>query len=405
MLADADLWYKPHMLRSARERVRMTHLDVARASEQRSETPGCSRINATDLAEWEVGEGEPSLADMDTLADIYQCSVSYFFLDEEPNDDGGVRFRRVVGDEQDPLSSDTLITLERFRRRVEWTSSLLTDLGLVWNVYLEPAGVSPNLDEIAQRERRRLNFGPTVHESWRTPADAFAWWRRRIESLGVFVFEMRLNPKDVRGAAVWPDGGPPFILVNKDNEEANTGRLFTLLHEYAHLLFSQPGYLCNLSSTESERDLERRANAVAVRMLVERGEFLEVLTQLGLNHYSERWFDSTLKRIQSRLFVSRDVVAILLEQQRLAPKGFYRARRAVWDTIPFCRSWGRGGRRPSKAEQLLLDYGSSTARLVLHPAVREVVPHVVLCEMFDTKVERLDLVLTQLRSGVGPTQL
>jgi len=70
------------------------------------------------------------------------------------------------------------------------------------------------------------------------PEVAFDDLRSAIESSGVFVFLSSLNVDEVRGLSKWEKGGPPAILVNLADSTA--ARLFTLMHEYAHLVTSHP---------------------------------------------------------------------------------------------------------------------------------------------------------------------
>jgi Zn-dependent peptidase ImmA (M78 family) len=195
--------------------------------------------------------------------------------------------------------------------------------------------------------------------------EAFRWWRRTIEAQGVFCLEMRLDPNDVRGAALWCEGYP-FILVNHQDIEAAAGRIFTLLHEFAHLIVTKEGVACDFQGVHGGsggQNPEPFANRFAARILLTPDELRRRLESIGEARYREQWPDALLERIRKPFAASRDVVAILLQDIGLAPRGLYNEKREQWKSK---RSWGRGGHRPPLQEQKLQEFGYSLAGVLAH---------------------------------------
>jgi len=91
-------WINPDALRGMRERRRLSLEEVA-ARSKALVSQHYEPISAEDLRRWEEGEAEPDLAHLETLSEIYNCPVGYFFLDELPEEhDGGVEFIRAGDD-------------------------------------------------------------------------------------------------------------------------------------------------------------------------------------------------------------------------------------------------------------------------------------------------------------------
>ena len=92
---------------------------------------------------------------------------------------------------------------------------------------------------IAGEERRRLGVSAAAQLSWQGAREAFFRWRELIESQGVFVYQLNLAEDDSRGFSVWDDRQVPVIVI--DGHEGSYGaKIFTLLHEYAHILLRDP---------------------------------------------------------------------------------------------------------------------------------------------------------------------
>jgi Zn-dependent peptidase ImmA (M78 family) len=272
--------------------------------------------------------------------------------------------------------------------------------GIDWEIGILP-GKSP-LDAVGQAREagERLGFHPALRRTWATPDEAFLWWRRRIEDQGVFCFQMKLEPGDVRGCALWLDSHYPFILVNHHGAEAATGRTFTLLHEYAHLLTATGGLVCDFRGASEADNPEGFANQFAARMLITHDELRHQLDDLGQRSYRDAWPDDVLDQIRAPFFVSRDVVAITLEQLNLAPKGLYQVKRAQWEAR---RPWGRGGpnrKAMTKKERKLRELGFSLSRVLSRPDMASAIPLTDLCSVLDMKVEKVHDFLSWVRTAM-----
>jgi len=392
-------WINPAVLRWARERLGLTPQAVeerARHLQRSYYTP----VTAEQVARWERGTEEPDLEHLETLSEIYLCPVGWFFLDRPPKEQMALSFR---GLKQSPenLSPETRQALEHFRNLAQWTVDFIKRFEQTWEVRIRPEEVSPDstrAEAYAEAYKRRLGWTEEVQDDLSGDARrAFIWWRRALESLGIFCFELRLNPKEVRGASLWLESYP-FILVNRSNAEADTGRLFTLLHEFAHLISAKEGFVCDHHADEQDRNPEPFANQFAAYILLPRDVLRRRLEELDLTAPCERWSDARLDEIRRPFPVSRDVVAIRLEEMGLAPKGFYEEKRQRWQSR---RPWGRGGKRPKLVEQRLEQMGSAFARLLVRASSHPAFPWTDVSDVLSMKVKRVEEFIRLAEETVG----
>ncbi len=394
-----EQWTNPKVLRWARERLNLTVEQVVEES-KRLARRHFAPISEQELQTWEAGSAEPELAHLETLAEIYACPVGWFFLQSPPAEKLPVSFRGLTKP-QEQLESLSQRTLRRFMELTQWTVEILRTSEQPWQVAIRPAEVEPKLTQVEQlvAEYRR-RFGWTDKQRQRfagDPKEAFQWWRRTIESQGVFCFQMPLNPQEARGAALWREGYP-FILVNHQDLEAAPGRIFTLLHEFAHLISATDGIVCDFhGSAPLSHNPEPFANRFAARMLVSPEELRHHLRSLGYARYQDDWSDPQLDKLRGPFLVSRDVIAIMLQELELAPPEFYERKRQQWES----RKWrGRGGKRPRLNEQKLHELGYSLSKLLTRAAHRPSFSWSDTASVLGMKVEKAEAFLKWAKEHV-----
>ena len=391
-----EQWTNPDVLRWARERLNLTPRQVAEES-KRLARRHFAVVSDEELENWEAGRAEPELAQLETLAEIYACPVGWFFLDSRPVEHLPVSFRGL-SKPREHLSSLSQRSLRRFMELAQWTVETLRKTGQPWHVGIRPAQVSPrldNADSLAAEYRRR--FGRAAGQRRQVagkPGEAFKWWRQAIESQGVFCFEMPLDPRECRGAALWLEGYP-FILVNHRDVEAAAGRIFTLLHEFAHLISARDGVVCDFHGTHHDHNPEPFANRFAARVLVTPDELRQRLRELNEDRHRADWPDSLLDKLRKPYCASRDVVAILLQELRLAPPDFYNRKRQEWEEKweERQKAWGRGGKRPPVNKQKLQEIGYSLARVLARSATQPAFSWVDASSVLGMKVEKTEAFL------------
>jgi len=103
--------------------------------------------------------------------------------------------------------------------------------------------------------------------------DVYSYWKSKIEKDGVLVYESQYIPDEsgVIGAAIFYETCP--VILIKRGGDFNSRKLFTLLHEYAHLLMGRSaindvGAQTVDQPVSYEGQIEARCNRLAADILV-----------------------------------------------------------------------------------------------------------------------------------------
>jgi Zn-dependent peptidase ImmA (M78 family) len=105
--------------------------------------------------------------------------------------------------------------------------------------------------------------------------EVYSYWKSKIESDGVLVYESQYIPDEtgVLGVAIFESDYPIILLKRGGN--SNQRKLFTLLHEYAHLLLEESAINDASSQAVSQpssevAELESKCNRIAAEILIPR---------------------------------------------------------------------------------------------------------------------------------------
>ena len=227
------------------------------------------------LDEWERGEVDPTLKQLEDFAHATYTPLGYLFLDEPPEDKLPIRdFRTVMGRAPRRPSPNLLDTVHQMQRRQDWMRDFLELHDAERLDYIGSATLDTPVMELATRIRKELGF----HEQWAaahsTWEDALRAMKLAIEEIRVLVFingivdnntHRPLDPEEFRGF-VLTDRIAPLIFVN--GNDAKGAQMFTLAHELAHLWLGETGVFALPNLQPSENRIEEYCNKVAAEFLV-----------------------------------------------------------------------------------------------------------------------------------------
>ena len=154
------------------------------------------------------------------------------------------------------------------------------------------------------------------------------------------------------------------ICIN-DKEPTEGAKIFTLFHEYAHLLLRQTG----ISDENNENSVERFCNDFAASFLIPRSALAGMVSDVETPY---EFSDSDVKRLATRFRVSNRAIALRLEKTGLAPKGFYARRTAPWD-LPTEKVQQTGDTQPSYVTLRIKRIGRLHANTVLQAFKRRAI--------------------------------
>ena len=252
----------PELLRWARERAGLAQRDLAARFKK--------------LPEWEDGETQPTLKQVEAFARAVHVPVGYLFLAEPPEESVPIPdFRTIVDHHVTRPSPNLLDTIYICQERQSWYRDFARvaqqpELGCVGSATVETPPES-----VAARIRKTLGFDLAARRECPTWTEALRLFIRQADDAGVLVMvsgvvmsntHRRLDPAEFRGFAL-SDPLAPLIFVNGADTKA--AQMFTLAHELAHLWLGDSA-LSNMGAapTPGLRSEEVWCNAVAAELLV-----------------------------------------------------------------------------------------------------------------------------------------
>jgi Zn-dependent peptidase ImmA (M78 family) len=271
----ARVHIKPELFRWAIERSRISELSLVKRFPK--------------LPEWETGELQPTLKQVEDFAIRTHTPIGYFFLPEPPNEPLPIHdFRTISGNAASP-SANLLDTIYSMQRRQAWLSEDRRDAGHHPLDFVGSALLRDEPEAIGREMRRALNLAAGWASEAASWTDAVSLLRESIEELGVIVVvngvvenntTRRLNVQEFRGFAL-ADVHAPLIFVN--GADSKSAQMFTLAHELAHLWLGVVGQ--GLSGFEGifpgGNDVERFCDVAAAEFLVPGSELKALWSKAG----------------------------------------------------------------------------------------------------------------------------
>lgn len=259
---------------------------------------------------WETGARQPTFNQIKNLARAYKRPSAAFFLAEPFEERPLPSDFRSFSNVPSPPTKKTLRVIRKARDLQSISSELMENLDIDINVEVSRWSVLDDVEKIARIERNDVEIPLDEQFRWKSGYEAFNRWREVIELKKIAVFQFPME--EIRGLSL-TDVSPSTILVNsKDSIEA---RIFTLLHEYAHVLLHEPA-LCtpeNPIVIGRGQDFERWCNNFAGEFLMPPEQIKQDFEQFGIANYGQiaRKYRVSLSAILTRLLVrgliSRDL--------------------------------------------------------------------------------------------------
>ena len=294
-MAHANAHINPAMLRWARDRV---GLDVNEAATAAGVKPDQFRL-------WEEGEAQPTFRQAQVIAQALHTPFGFFFLNEAPADDLPLPDLRTVGGAPAGKPSVNLAeTVRHALQRQAWFVEYQQEQGAEPLPLVGRFTTASNPVQVAQDIRAVL--GVDVEHGQRKWDVYYRDLIEAAERVGVLVMRSgivgnnthrKLDVGEFRGFAI-SHPLAPVVFIN--SSDAPSARLFTLLHELAHLWLGSSG-ISNAAPGNTRRE-EIVCNAVA-------GEFLAPSEVFGpLWAAASQDLTTRVAELAQRFHVSRFVV-------------------------------------------------------------------------------------------------
>lgn len=381
---------KPALVRWARETAGLT---VEQTAKKIGVTP-------ERLGEWEEerlhqeDRRRPTVAQLRKLANVYKRPLALFFLSEPPAQPAPLHdFRRLPANAPARLSPELLLEMRRARRRRAVSLELLAELDRAEPELPLRVGLDDDPEEVAARAREWLGVSFGKQAEWAGGYEPLNGWLEAFEARGVLVFQTGDVPLDeMRGFSLNERRLAVIVLNAKD---APRGRVFTLMHEFTHLMLSRGGVCDPLRIGRQARTPDERVevfcNRVAGALLVPRDALLDH-PLVSSTHEPREWGDATIQQLADRFAVSREVILRRLLILGRTSDGFYERKRdeylAQYRALE-ARAHEREGFAPL-FRLVVRNHGRVYTRLVLEAFEQERITPADVSEYLGVRLKHLD---------------
>lgn len=281
----------PSLLTWSRERAGLSTAQVAK------KLP----VKPDRVQEWEAGEAKPTFLQAQKWASLAHIPFGFLFLQQPPVEQLPLPDLRTVGGiaPQRP-SLELLDTVRDSIREQDWYLEYLQNQEHQPLAFVGRFNSRSQVAEVVDDIRRTLGVNP---DAARLDYDKYS--RSLIEAAeaaGILVMRSgialgnthrKLEVSEFRGFAI-SNAYAPVVFVN--SSDAPSARLFTLLHELAHIWIGSSGV--SDGNTANGRDEERFCNAVA-------GEFLAPETQFRALWNADVNWEDNLAPLATRFHISK----------------------------------------------------------------------------------------------------
>lgn len=194
-----------------------------------------------DAEKWENGEKTPSWADLRKLAKKYKRPSFFYFLQEPPKKEKDlIEFRS--DEKMEEYSSELRLEIRKAKFRRNAFLHINMDMGIKIPLFRRYVVSTNTVQELATHIRNYLNVDLETQKKWLIKENGkksydhknfLDHWKEICFDLGILVFEMEnVSESEASGCSIYYDACP-IILLNGKN--APNRRIFTLMHELAHL--------------------------------------------------------------------------------------------------------------------------------------------------------------------------
>lgn len=252
----------PDMLRWARERAHFALDDLL---------PRFSKLD-----EWEAGETQPTLKQLESFARAVHVPLGYLFLPEPPEEQMPIPdFRTLDSQELRRPSPNLLDMLYNCQERQSWYRENARINQEQARPFVGSASLQMEASAAADSIRNTLGFGLNERRACSTWEEALRLFIQKADQAGILVMvsgvvlsnnKRKLDVKEFRGFAL-SDPLAPLVFIN--GSDTKSGQMFTLAHELAHIWLNTSA-VSNASAAPLRgfRREEVWCNAVAAELLV-----------------------------------------------------------------------------------------------------------------------------------------
>lgn len=235
------------------------------------------------LESWHQGKKEPTFNQIEKVSKATGIPLGYFFLQTPPVEDTSlVEFRTIDSIALDTPSRNLMDTMHDMERIQDWVRDYLISEGDSPLTFVGDLKSQPDSIMFAQHVREILDIKTDWYTSCKNPEESFSYIRTAMSNAGTIVMMSGIvennthRPLDIDEfrAFAMVDKYAPLIFINSN--DSTNGKLFSLLHEFAHICIGENSLFNDRYSNGIKvKKSETLCNAVAAEILVPHQAFIE----------------------------------------------------------------------------------------------------------------------------------
>ena len=298
-MARKNAYITPELLVWARERIKMP-LELA------AQMTGVTKQVFQD---WEKGIKLPTINQAKKFSQKVKIPYSWLFLAKPPlkyklptNTDYRT-FDNYLLDEN-PMELQYLMADIAMRR--DAMIELYAEMNIrlpVFEQYFDEKTIDNTI--IAQTIRQLLGITLEQQDRFKNSSEAFNYYQEALSNIGILVFQSsKISNNIMRGMSIFNTVFPIIVVNRKDEFNA---RIFTLMHEFVHILTRTPG-ICDYLDIHSNNhySIEIKCNRIAAEVLVPNQALLS--NKYWIQIQNNGWDDGIIYKISRFFTVSREVI-------------------------------------------------------------------------------------------------
>lgn len=337
-------------------------------------------IPVADLKAIEAGRKVPKISLLRRMAQKYKRSLTYLLLDEVPREKPMPTDHRTIGSKPlGALPTKDVLAVRQARSLALAQAELRSAMGLPTSKFPFRAHTTEDASDWGRRIRKHLGLEHLAADGIKGK-DAVEMAVDAVSGLGVLVLRLNLDQNGLRGFSLL-DEAMPVIVVRRSSKDAPSIKLFTLMHELAHILLRH-GSMCDLKEGNTQR-IEQWCNAFAAEALFPMAELLaHPIVQEHVRQYAgDGWRRVELFSIAKGRHVGPEVILRRLLDAGLTTQAFYKANRDKWTDMPFGRAKTPVPRDTVK--ERVNERSASFVRLVFNAMDRQRIDSVQVTELLN----------------------
>lgn len=232
------------------------------------------KIKYSNKEKWLTKDDYPTYNQLVELAKKFDIPFGYLFLDNIPEKRLPIPHFRTFKDNKTEISEELYETIMQVKKQQEWIKDILIDLGHTALPFANQFDTKTEVKVIVNEIRKILGLQSTWANDKTNWNEAFSYLIQKFEDVGIFVvingvvgnnLHRKLDVNEFRGFVLY-DEIAPFVFIN--NKDFLSAKIFTIIHEFVHILIGQSASFDLRELQSADNDIEKFCDKCTAEFLV-----------------------------------------------------------------------------------------------------------------------------------------